>query len=527
MDTSDLNDIPQIKVAINASRRWWLHDKLLPYGKSIYARNRNVTRNTPINLMLTAFFSLAMAVPAANASDENAEQDLGNELALIESWLDGQRAYDRVPGLSAAIVHDQKLLWSGASGYADVEGKEPATADTIYGICSISKLFTGIAVMQLRDQGKVHLNDPVSELLPWFNLDQVHTGSPTITLEGMLTHSAGLPRESESPYWSGPDFPFPTQLEIREKLGSQSTLYPASRYFQYSNLGLTLVGEVVEEKSGQQYEAYVREHILTPIGLSDTDTGFPTDSRETRVATGYSFPGRNGALEVMPRYDARGITPAAGFASTAVDLAKFASWQFRVRAGTGDQVLSANTLREMQQVHWIDWDWETSWGLAFGIYRKGERTLTGHGGSCPGFNTRIYIDPISLYGVSVMANRNHVNVNGYASMMLDILEAEGAPEAEPESNDPRLADYVGSYDTRPWSGEDLIFRWKDGLAIVSLPTMEPLDNMVLLQHVAGDRFHTIRSDEQAGHEIIFTRDEAGQVTPLTYHSNPQPKMQGE
>ena len=138
---------------------------------------------------------------------------------------------------------------------------------------------------------------------------------------------------------------------------------------------------------GQPYEAYVREHILTPLGLNDTDTGFPTDA--------------------------------------------------------GDHVLSTNTLREMQQVHWMDWDWETSWGLAFGIYRKGERTLTGHGGSCPGFNTRIYIDPISLYGVTVMANRNHVNVNGYASMMLDILEAEGTPDEYPENTGPKLADYLG------------------------------------------------------------------------------------
>jgi len=483
-----------------------------------------VSRNIPITLMLTAVLILSIAISTASASDDKTEKSLSNELALIEGWLDGQRAYDRLPGLSAAIVHDQKLLWSGASGYADIERKEPATADTIYGICSISKLFTGIAVMQLRDQGKVRLDDPVSKLLPWFNLEQAHDGSPTITLEGMLTHSAGLPRESESPYWSGPDFPFPTQSEIREKLGSQSTLYPASRYFQYSNLGLSLVGEVVEEKSGQPYAAYVREHILTPLGLSDTDTGFPTDAREARIATGYSYPGRDGVLEAIPRYDARGITPAAGFASTALDLAKFASWQFRVRAGAGDQVLSANTLREMQRVHWIDWDWETSWGLAFGIYRKGERTLTGHSGGCPGFITRIYIDPISLYGVSVMANRNHVNVSGYARMMLDILEAEGTPDEEPGNTGPDLADYVGSYDNRPWSGEDLVFRWKDGLAIVSLPTMEPLDDLVRLQHVEGDRFRTIRSDEQLGHEVIFTRDETGQISHLTSHSNPQPKM---
>ena len=243
--------------------------------KNHNARKLAVTRNTSISLLLAVFLSLVIIISTANAADDDAEKDLSNELALIESWLDGQRAYDRVPGLSAAIVHDQELLWSGASGYADIEGSEPATADTIYGICSISKLFTGIAVMQLRDQGKVDLDDAVSKLLPWFNLDQVHTGSPTITLEGMLTHSAGLPRESESPYWSGPDFPFPTQSEIRDKLGSQSTLYPASRYFQYSNLGLTLVGEVVEEKSGQPYATYVRTSALVTWSNASTARALP------------------------------------------------------------------------------------------------------------------------------------------------------------------------------------------------------------------------------------------------------------
>lgn len=483
-----------------------------------------MTRNSKLIVLLIVSLSLAITSPAAHAAEDEPEKNLDNQLALIESWLDGQRAYDRIPGLSAALVHDQELLWGGASGYADLASKKPARADTIYGICSISKLFTGIAVMQLRDQGKVRLDDPVSELLPWFNIEPTHAGSPVITLGGMLTHSSGLPRESDTPYWSGPDFQFPTQAEMREKLGSQSTLYPSSLYFQYSNLGLTLAGEIVEEHSGQPYDAYIRDHLLAPLGLADTDTGFPADAREPRIATGYSFPGRDGEMLVMPRYDARGITPAAGFASTALDLAKFASWQFRVRAGSGDKVLSANTLKEMQQVHWMDWDWGTSWGLAFGIYRKGDRTLTGHGGSCPGFNTRIYIDPLSQYGVVVMANRNHANVNTYASIMLDILDADGSAENAEGSNGPDLSDYVGSYDVRPWTGEDMIFKWKDGLAIISLPTMDPLGDMELLQHVEGDRFNWIRSDGQPGHEIAFIRDESGQVSHLTYHSNRKPRM---
>ena len=192
-----------------------------------------------------------------------------------------------MPGLSAAIVHDQDLLWSGASGFSDLDNQRPATTNTIYGICSISKLFTGIAVMQLRDQGKVQLDDPVSSLLPWFNLQQTFEGSSEITLRNLLTHASGLPREADTPYWVRPDFPFPTSKEVREMLGGQTTIYTANRYHQYSNLGLSLVGEIVAEKSGQDYTAYVNEHLLGPLGMTDTSTGFPTDNREPRVATGY------------------------------------------------------------------------------------------------------------------------------------------------------------------------------------------------------------------------------------------------
>jgi len=172
----------------------------------------------PWNRLTVAIFTFCISL-STQASDDH-----GNELALIESWLDAQRAYDRVPGLSASVVHDQELLWSGASGFADLEGSEQAMPNTIYGICSISKLFTGIAVMQLRDQGKLALDDPIAKLLPWFNLKQSYEDSPEITLRATLTHSAGLPRESDFPYWVEPDFIFPTQQQIREELGSQSTM---------------------------------------------------------------------------------------------------------------------------------------------------------------------------------------------------------------------------------------------------------------------------------------------------------------
>jgi CubicO group peptidase (beta-lactamase class C family) len=453
----------------------------------------------------------------------HASEDLSNELALAESWLSAQRAYDHVPGLSAAIVHDQELLWSGASGFADIAAKRPAADDTIYGICSISKLFTGIAVMQMRDQGKVRLDDPVDKLLPWFNLSQSHAGSPDITLQSMLTHSSGLPRESDTPYWMGPDFSFPTSEELRQKLAEQSTIYPAARYYQYSNLGLSLVGEIVAQISGQDYESYVDEHILGPLKMNDTATGFPTDDREHRIATGYGYAGKDNESPVMPRYDARGITPAAGFASTVLDLASFASWQFRLLKGESDETLSANTLREMQRVQWMDLDWSVARGLAFGVYRVGDRTFTGHGGDCPGFNTRLYLDPESQYAVITMANRNRVDVDGYAATVFDILESGGTTETA-ETADNNSNDYIGSYDLRPWDGEEMVFRWKDGLAMLAMPTMDPIQNLVRLKHVEGDRFHTVRSNDEPGHDIVFRRDESGAVTHVVYHSVDLPRM---
>ena len=96
--------------------------------------------------------------------------------------------------------------------------------------------------MQLRDQGKLRLSDRVSEHLPFFDLKQKHEESTPITIEGLLTHSAGLPREADYPYWSGPEFDFPTKDEVIERLSDQETLYPSQTRYQYSHLGLSLAG---------------------------------------------------------------------------------------------------------------------------------------------------------------------------------------------------------------------------------------------------------------------------------------------
>ena len=204
-------------------------------------------------------------VGLARAQSLKDDPRVASALKLIEVWVEAQLAYEDIPGMSIGIVHDQDLVWSRGFGYADLEKKIPASPSTIYSICSISKLFTSIGVMQLRDQGKLRLDDQVGKHLSWFNIKDAYPDAPEITLRGILTHSSGLPRESDYPYWTGPEHAFPSREKIIEKLTSQEELYPADTYFQYSNLGLTLAGEVVAAVSGQPYAEYVKQHILDPL----------------------------------------------------------------------------------------------------------------------------------------------------------------------------------------------------------------------------------------------------------------------
>ncbi len=486
--------------------------------------------------MLRTILTAALLVPAPLLGQVAEDERVAEVLDIVEAWLEAQGAYEQIPGLSAAIVHDQELLWSGAVGFAHPDEGIAASPTTLYSICSISKLFTSVSLMQLRDQGLVDLRDPVAKHLPWYAVQQKHEGSPPVTVEGILTHSAGLPRESAQPYWSAPDFPFPTREEIIAGVPNQETLYPARQYFQYSNLGLTLAGEIVREVSGMPYDAYVRANVLEPLGLTNTYPEMPEEHRGGQLATGYSSLTREGTRTEVPFFQAKGIAPAAGYASTAEDLASFASWQFRL-TGDRDEVLEAHTLDEMHRVHYVDPAWGTFWGLGFSVMRRNDKTFVGHGGSCPGFRSQLVLQKDDEIATVFMANAM-VNAGKFAYGMYDLVaEAvraatktaeEGEPTGEEEQKDPAtapdLTPYLGTYSGQPWGGESAAVRWKGALAIMSLPTDNPLQALTRLKHEAGDTFRRVRSDGELGEAIVFERGAEGRVTGYRQHGNLSPRV---
>jgi CubicO group peptidase (beta-lactamase class C family) len=456
------------------------------------------------------------------ADDEDKKPNLQQGLRLFEEWVAAKMAYEKISGMSVGMVIDQKLVWSKGFGFKNLENRTPATADTIYGICSISKLFTAISVMQQRDAGKLRLNDLITQYLSYAHLDQTSKDSPDVTIESLLTHSSGLPRESNHPYWSDPDFKFPTKEEIIIGLAEQKMLYPTDRYFQYSNLGLTFAGEIVEQVSGKSYEDYVQDEILKPLKLTHTNPYLPKDQQGKELATGYSALKRDGTRDVMPFYEANGIAPAAGFSSNVEDLAAFASWQFRLLSNGGTEVLKSTTLREMQHVHWVDPDWKTTWGLGFVIDREDNKTYVGHGGACPGYYTSLVMLPDKKQAAITLVNAMNIRTAGIGTQLLKIVGAtQGLKETKKYKSD--FEKFTGHY-WNSW-GESVIVPWKDGLASIDLPTSDPLEDLTELKHIKDNIFRRIRKDgSDLGEEIRFETGPDGKVTKVWWHQNMAVKM---
>ncbi|MCZ6656150.1 MAG: serine hydrolase [Gammaproteobacteria bacterium] len=345
-------------------------------------------------------------------------------------------------------------------------------------------------------------------------------------MESLITHSSGLPRESDFPYWSAPDFPFPNRAEMIARLEKQETLYPASTYFQYSNLALTLAGEIVAARSGQSYAEYVRQYILEPLSLDDTQPHFRDEEYGKAMAVGYSARHRSGERSVVPKFDTRAIAPAAGFTSNVTDLAAFASWQFRLLKNGGSEVLKASTLREMHRVHWTDPDWKTTWGLGFVVAKAGEDTLVGHGGGCPGYRTAFTMLPKHQLAVIVMMNATGVNPQKVSQGIFKTIgPALAAAKKPPSETLEDLSLYEGVYDAQPWSGESAIVQWGNKLVVSGFPSDDPMASSIKLKRSKGHEFRRIRDDGDTPGEVwVFDVNDAGDVVAVSHHSNTDKKL---
>src|SRR5438105_4567037 len=260
-------------------------------------------------------------------------------VAYADQWLAYQQQLKEIPGITVAIRHGDELILSKGYGHANLERHTPVTPRHIFRVASHSKWFTATAIMQLKEQGKLRLDDPLGQYIPWLQGPLAH-----VTIREVLNHAAGITRDGyDNDHWLL-EHPFPDQEQLRKLVEDGGEVLPPNHKLKYSNIGYSLLGTVVEATSGSAYNRYVRENIVDRLGLPNTG---PETSSEIRpyLVTGYTS--RDLLLPRIPLPDVEtgAMSPATGFYSTAEDLSRFAAAHFF----ENNELIGDGSKREMQR----------------------------------------------------------------------------------------------------------------------------------------------------------------------------------
>jgi CubicO group peptidase (beta-lactamase class C family) len=414
-----------------------------------------------------------------------ADPDVLGAERLFSAWMEGQIAYRKLPGIVVGVVSDQELVWARGFGFADVDAKVPMTPKTKFRMASHSKLFTAVAIMQLREEGKLRLDDPVAKYLAWFKAKPAGDDDGPITIEQLLSHSSGLQREAGD-HWTS--LQFPTGDELRQLYADRQAAFAPSVRWKYSNLAYAVAGMVIEQVSGERWADYVDRNIFKPLGMLDSSV----DKNVPGLAVPYGRRMPDDSREVLPFVDARGMAAATGVTSNMEDMAKFVSAQFRSGRRGGAQIVSTGSMREMHRVRSVEENWTSGTGLGFDITRIKDRTYVGHGGGYPGNTTQTLIQLEDKIGVIVLTNTNDSNPSEIARQLLGTVGQAVAKAAASKPAivtwDPTWARFAGLYRGR--GGDSQVVLLNQKLVIIT-PNAPNLDNPITLEPLGGGRFRVV------------------------------------
>jgi CubicO group peptidase (beta-lactamase class C family) len=302
---------------------------------------------------------------------------------------------NQVMGVSIAIVDNQRIVWAQGFGYADIENKVPATAETVYRIGSISKLFTVMATMQLAEKGKVDIDQTLKTYLPQFSVKSRFPDSGAITLRTLMTHHSGLPDDIPKGQWTSE--PPKTLLH---RLKDEYVAYPTNFVLAYSNVAMALLGLMVEQVSDTEFCEYMSHYVFAPIGMQQSS--FKLTSEINRcLSKGYT----NG--KEAKQLQLRDVATGSMY-SNVLDLSRFIQMIFAKGEVGNRQILQPDTIDEMldPQNEAVTLDFEQRIGLGWFITYAGKEKekIASHGGDTPLFHTTIAILPERKIGVVVLTN---------------------------------------------------------------------------------------------------------------------------
>jgi len=391
-----------------------------------------------------------------------------------------ERQRERLPSIAGAVVRKGEIVWSGAVGLADYDDDREATPETQYRVGSITKTFTAVAVMQIRDEGLIDLDDRLEQHLEGLQ------GSPTI--RRLLSHLSGLQREAGEMFVTGVS---PTEDELVASLAEMEFVLQPAQSHHYSNLAFAVLGVLVARKSGVPYREYVDERIIRPLGLDRT-----TWEAQAPFAQGYLVDEYANTAAREPHGDVGGAAAAAQIWSTVGDLGLWAAF---LAAGR-DGVLAPSTVEEMwfPQVMYFPDDWVLGWGLGLQLFNRDGRIWGGHGGAMAGHLAGVYVDRKTQIGAAALTNSGtRADMDGTAiALAAQALEVwpepiePWRPEAEPPA---AIKALLGQW----WSeGVEFAFWWEQG-SLRARPTGVPKTRPpAVFEQIGENEFRSVSGRER-------------------------------
>ena len=417
---------------------------------------------------------------------------------FIERWLDYQVYIREIPGLSVGINVDGETLLERGYGWADLASRTPATPTTLYRIASHSKLFTASAIMKLYEQGRLRLDDPVVQHLDWFHADN-DPNLAHVTLRELLSHSAGMNRDGTTAHWLNDEFP--TLEEVKSQTVNGLSSFALLEHWKYSNMGYTILGQVIESVTGQTYEDAVRELVVVPMGLTDTAPDIEP-GRVADHATGYGRKRPREEREPLKHVHARVMNSATGFSSNVPDLIRFYRYHL-----FGDETFLPDRLkREMQRPQFLDGP--VRWGLGFALGTVDGFKMAGHGGDYPGFIT--FSGVYQQHKLVIVLLTNAFNpypqklVNGIIDI-LNFVSINSATFSKDEQVDTAWLDEISGFYYDRW-GTRLFQRVGNRMVLAAPDLLKPSMGMLVGEQSDRNHFKWVQGPKNGpfgeSHEVV-------------------------
>jgi CubicO group peptidase (beta-lactamase class C family) len=340
--------------------------------------------------LLGAFFTLSFSRLWAQTPEQ---------LATLEKELEAERAKLKIPGMSVAIVKNDKVIFSKGFGYKDIAHKLPVTPDTLFAIGSSTKAFTATSVMMAVDAGKVKLDDSPHKYLTYFKMRDPETDAK-ITVRDLMRHSSGLAR-TDLLMLAAND-----TLNKQEMIQAVCTALPTAKLgaqFQYQNIMFSAAGEIASGAFGKPYEAMITDQLFTPLGMKRSNLTVGAMQKDSDYSLGYNWDAESKASRLVPMTAIDSTAAAGAINSSASEMTQWLRLMLGKGVFEGKALLSESSFAEMTKQQ-IAIGGNTNYGFGWFLNTwKGHKKVE-HGGNIFGFNANVAFLPEENIGVVVLTN---------------------------------------------------------------------------------------------------------------------------